>query len=96
MKLEDWRQEIDSIDSKLVKLIDQRARIAAKIGELKAETGLPIIDKGREREVILKANQNSSKLDASVARVYRSIIHESRLIQTRIANELVKRGSKIH
>jgi chorismate mutase len=36
MKLEDWRKEIDSIDAEIVRLVSQRAKIAQKIGVLKA------------------------------------------------------------
>ena len=53
MKLEEWRKEIDSIDDEIIRLIQQRAKIVKKIGNLEAKAGLPIIDNDREDSVIL-------------------------------------------
>jgi chorismate mutase len=83
MKLEDWRKEIDSIDAEIVRLVSQRAKIAQKIGVLKATAGLPIVDSGREdailRNAVLK-NQGVLTNEA-IVRVFRGIIRESRQIQ---------------
>jgi chorismate mutase len=44
MSIEDWRSEIDDIDDQLIRLLNARARLAAKIGGLKHKTGLPLND----------------------------------------------------
>ncbi len=50
--LQELRCEIDRIDHQLVRLLEQRMDIARKIGEYKAENGLPVFDPERENEKI--------------------------------------------
>lgn len=92
MKLEDWRNEIDLIDEEIVRLVNQRAKIAQKIGVLKASAGLPVVDSERESAILQKAaarNKGVLKNEALV-RIFRGIIRESRQIQvetqTKITN----------
>lgn len=83
MKLEDWRIEIDLIDEEIVRLVNQRAKIAQKIGVLKASAGLSVVDAEREdailRNVVTK-NKGVLKNEA-ILRIFRGIIRESRQIQ---------------
>ena len=83
MKLEDWRNEIDSIDEEIVRLVNQRAKIAREIGVLKASAGLPIVDAGREDEILRKAaaSNNGVLKNEAILRIFRGIIRESRQIQ---------------
>lgn len=50
MDLREYRKEIDRIDEELVKLLEERLRIAEKIAEYKKAEGLSIVDAGREEE----------------------------------------------
>lgn len=50
MTIDDLRAEIDRLDSDLLKIFNQRAVLALRIGELKKESGLPIFDPGREKK----------------------------------------------
>lgn len=98
MKLEDWRNEIDSIDTEIVRLINQRATVAKKIGVLKATAGLPIVDGDRE-EVILRGvcGKNQGVLEnESLVRIFRQIIRESRLIQTKIVGKILENKTGIY
>ena len=51
MRIEDWRAQIDEIDNELLRLLNRRARLAARIGGMKLRAGLPLYDPDREREV---------------------------------------------
>ena len=84
MKLEDWRKEIDSIDEQIVRLVNQRAKIAKKIGVLKAAAGLPVIDETREDEILrnVAARSNGVLKREAIIRIFRTLIRESRNIQT--------------
>ena len=96
MKLEDWRNEIDSIDARIVRLVNQRAKIAQKIGVLKASAGLPVVDSGREDEILRKAaarNKGVLKNEA-IVRIFRGIIRESRQIQVE-TQEKITNGEQI-
>ncbi len=52
MNLIRLRKQIDQIDQKLLKLLNQRARCAIHIGEIKRREGRPIVDGARETEIM--------------------------------------------
>ena len=83
MSIEDWRNEIDVIDCELLRLLNMRARIAIKVGVLKRAAGLPLDDLERERDVLEHMREgNTGPLDdATVAKLFRRIIRESRRAQ---------------
>jgi chorismate mutase len=51
-KLRKKRKELDLIDHKLATLLNQRFRIALKIGKIKKEIGKKIYDPRREEEIL--------------------------------------------
>ena len=53
-KLEELRLQINDIDKSLAELFEKRMKLAKEIGEYKKENNLPILDKKREEEVILR------------------------------------------
>ena len=83
MSIESWREEIDRIDSELLRLLNMRARIAIKVAALKKAAALPLNDKDREQEVLEHVRQaNTGPLDErNVIRLFRRIIRESRRAQ---------------
>ena len=91
MSLEDWRAEINDLDIELLRLLNQRAGLALKVGESKKEAGVNLCDHTREREVIermCEANQGPLD-DRAVVELFRAIIHESRRIQARAGAESI-------
>jgi len=85
MSVEDWRAEINALDIELLRLLNQRARLALNVGESKRDAGVHLCDHTREREVIERmCEANEGPLDdRAVVELFRAIIHESRRIQTR-------------
>jgi prephenate dehydratase/chorismate mutase len=85
MSIEDWRSRINELDSELLRLLNERARIALRVGESKKEAGVGLCDHTREREVIERmCRVNEGPLDdRAIVELYRAIIHESRRIQNR-------------
>ncbi|HXD34892.1 MAG TPA: prephenate dehydratase domain-containing protein [Pyrinomonadaceae bacterium] len=83
MELEQWRSEISALDNELLRLLNQRAELALKVGESKKGSGLAVCDHTREREVLERiCSINSGPLDdRAVVELFRAIIHESRRIQ---------------
>lgn len=85
MSIDDWRSRINELDSELLRLLNERARIALKVGESKKDAGVHLCDHTREREVIERmCEANEGPLDdRAIVELYRAIIHESRRIQGR-------------
>ncbi|MHA1784106.1 MAG: prephenate dehydratase [Candidatus Helarchaeota archaeon] len=61
MSIEEIRDKISAIDEKLAKLLDERIGLVQKIGKLKKEKGLPIVDEEREREIYEKISRLNLK-----------------------------------
>jgi chorismate mutase len=81
--LAESRVEIDSIDQRLVELLNQRTRIVEEIGRAKQATGLPIYEPKREEEVyrnVLAHNTGPLTADA-LQRIYERLIDEMRSLQ---------------
>ena len=83
MSIDDWRSRINELDGELLRLLNERARIALKVGESKKEAGVALCDHTREREVVERmCEANEGPLDErAIVELYRAIIHESRRIQ---------------
>lgn len=54
MKLDQIRKEIDQIDQELVALMERRMVCVSEVVAYKKAKGLPVLDQGREREVLEK------------------------------------------
>ena len=82
------RDNIDQVDSVLVKLLNQRAQWALDIGEVKKSANLPIYQPDREKAVLARVQQqNRGPLgQAAVQRLFERIIDESRRLE-RIGGE---------
>ncbi len=89
MSIEDWRTQINALDTELLQLLNKRARLALKVGESKAASGLSLCDHTREREVIERmCEANEGPLDdRAIVELFRAVIHESRRIQTRALDQ---------
>lgn len=77
------RDEIDSIDRRLVGLLNERSRVVERIGAVKQNASLPVYEPKREDEVyanILSANEGPISNDA-IRRIFERIIDEMRTLQ---------------
>ena len=83
------REAIDRVDEVIVRLLNQRAKYAVEIGELKGILGLPIYAPEREKDVLQHVERTSEgPLDpATVRRLFERIIDESRRVE-REASEM--------
>ena len=83
MKIEDWRGKINEIDQKLVRLLNERSKVAMEIGKLKREENLPLYQPEREREVLENAERaNSGPLpDTAIRRLFERILDEARSVE---------------
>jgi chorismate mutase len=81
------RDAIDRVDEVIVRLLNQRAKYAIEIGELKGVLGLPVYAPEREKEVLLHVERTSDgPLDpVTVRRLFERIIDESRRVEREAA-----------
>jgi chorismate mutase-like protein len=76
-----YRVQIDSIDQRIVDLLQERARVVAEVGNLKREAHLPVTVPGREQQVIAKAQdlaKGGPLPAAAVGRIYQKLVEEMR------------------
>lgn len=79
------RAEIDRIDSELLRLLNERAAIALRVGAAKADLDASLCDPKREREVLARlASENPGPFDdASIENIFQRVIDESLHLQQR-------------
>src|SRR5258707_13073627 len=80
-RLEACRQQIDSLDQRIVELVQQRARVVEEVGDIKREARLPVTVPSREQQVIAKAQDlaKGGPLPAeAVGRIYQKLVEEMR------------------
>lgn len=81
--LKSFRVQIDKLDVQILKLINERAELASKIGKVKSETNDSVFSPAREEEVlgnVLAANKGPLP-EVTVRAIYREIISGSRALQ---------------
>lgn len=83
------REAIDRVDEVLVKLLNQRAKYAVEIGEIKGLLSLPIYAPEREKEVLAHAERTSGGPlhETAIRRLFERIIDESRRVERETAQE---------
>jgi len=92
MKLENLRIEMDEIDGEIIRLLNERAKIARKIGVVKAQAGLPIVDLDREEAILRRVctGNNEHLTSDALERIYKRIITESRRLQVENIGKLAE------
>ena len=85
MKLDDVRKEIDEIDDELLDLFLRRMELAKAAMLQKKQSGKPILDKGRERDILNKVSQKSGELSVYSRRLFKELMSLSRSYQASAA-----------
>ncbi len=77
------RNEINSIDADLVKLLEKRFNLVLKVGEYKAAHNLPVLDGAREKIVIEKCKNHleNQKYETYMEKVFTQIMNTCKDIQ---------------
>ncbi len=95
MELSEIREKIDSIDDKLLPLFIERMNLAKEVAEYKKEHSLPILNKGREREILKKVMEESGEFEMYSHRLYSTIFELSRAYQEMLCPSNSKVRSEI-
>jgi chorismate mutase-like protein len=87
--LDELREDIDRVDEVLVRLLNERARVACEIGQLKKQLGVEIYQPDREKQVLAHvrgiAAEGPLGSDA-IARLFERIIDEARRLERQMVH----------
>lgn len=77
------RQRIDLLDDVLLRIFNERARLALEIGHLKKGLDLPVFDPSREKRIFARMKEdNPGPLDdGAIVRLFERVIDESRRLE---------------
>lgn len=80
--LEQFRKEVDKIDSEIASLLIKRINLVIEIGLIKRSLSMPTYDAAREKEIEKNIEYKDNELiDKTLKNIYERIIDESRAIQ---------------
>ncbi len=85
-ELKDLRQEIDSIDSRILDLLNKRAECVIKVGEIKKQKGFPVWVNSREEQIYarLKEENKGPFPSHSLRNVFREIMSASLCLEEEV------------
>lgn len=90
-QLKEIREEIDEIDSKLLPLFLKRMDCSVRVAEVKKQANAPVLNAGREEEILAKMRDQGGKYGEEAVALYRAIMSASRLRQ----HQLLADGSEL-
>ena len=87
MDLKELRKKIDTLDSEIVDLLNERVRLAIEIGQIKEKSGQEVYDPSRELKIFDKLDsKNKGPLDNNAVRsIYREVISAAMALEKPIA-----------
>ncbi|HFI0696136.1 TPA: chorismate mutase [Streptococcus suis] len=89
MNLEHIREQINSIDSQLVDLLEQRMELVDQVTAYKRATGKPVLDTSRENAVLERVGKLVQKDDyrSAIQATFSDMMAQSRAYQSsKLAN----------
>ncbi len=83
MEIDQIRKRIDLLDDVLLRILNERARLALEIGRRKKEAGLPIYDPSRGKRILarMKGDKPGPLDDGAVVRLFERVVDESRRLE---------------
>jgi chorismate mutase-like protein len=86
MTIDELRRRIDQLDEQLVALLNERARCALEIGNVKHTLGVEVYQPDREAEVLRHVRECGQRANGplgpeAIARLFERIIDEARRIE---------------
>jgi prephenate dehydratase/chorismate mutase len=96
-KINDPRTEIDAIDGEILRLLNERAKIALRVGAAKSSVDTSLCDPKRESEVLTRlVKENSGPFDEqSIENIFQRIIDESLHLQQKTYRQPVETADEI-
>ena len=87
-ELAEARSELNEIDDQIVELFKRRMEISERIAEIKQANDMPILNQGREDEVIQRLTEGCDEDMAEyITELYKEIFEISRACQEKFMNQ---------
>jgi chorismate mutase len=89
VEINEVRKRIDLLDDVLLRIFNERARLALEIGHLKKGLGLPVYDPSREKRIFVRMKEdNPGPLDdGAIVRLFERVVDESRRLERIMSQE---------
>lgn len=83
MEIGEIRKRIDLLDDVLLRIFNERARLALEIGRWKKKEGLPVYDPAREKRIFarMKGDNPGPLDDGAIVRLFERVVDESRRLE---------------
>ena len=83
MDINEIRKRIDLLDDVLLRIFNERARLALEIGHMKKGLNLPVFDPTREKRIFARMKEdNPGPLDdGAIVRLFERVVDESRRLE---------------
>ncbi len=83
MEIDELRKRIDLLDDVLLRVFNERARLALEIGRIKKGNGIPVYDPAREKRIFARMKgDNPGPLDeGAILRLFERVVDESRRLE---------------
>ena len=83
MEIDEIRKRIDLLDDVLLRIFNERARLALEIGRWKKDEGLPVYDPAREKRIFarMKEENPGPLVDGANVRLFERVVDESRRLE---------------
>lgn len=83
MDISEIRKRIDLLDDVLLRIFNERARLALEIGHHKKQLNLPVYDPTREKAIFSRMKtENPGPLDNdAIVRLFERVVDESRRLE---------------
>ncbi len=91
MELSDIRNKIDDLDNELLELFLKRMELSKEVAEYKSLHSMPILNKGREREILRDMTGKSGNMSMYTHRLFNVLFELGRTYQ----RSLYSQGSKV-
>jgi monofunctional chorismate mutase len=87
------REDIDHIDSELVKLFENRMETVLKVAQYKQKNNIEILNTSREEQVIKKAQEllKNKAFEEELVKFFISLMEGSRRLQAELMNSSKKK-----
>jgi len=93
-ELQNFREKIDEIDEKIVKLISERLGICRAVAKYKSENNVPMMQPDRVKEVLVKRRKLADALSVNqdlIENIYKLIVEEACIIEDEIIESLIRK-----